>query len=95
VNPVAKSRKPSHLTNRDLNTLLTSLGFKVSDESEPFHRIWQHPEAGTMLILHKKTDDERPLEVDLQSVRTRLDYNGHLEAADFDEFVKTGKLAVP
>jgi hypothetical protein len=47
-----------------------------------------------VLILHKKKDDERPLEVDLHSVRTHLDYNGHMEAKDFDEFVKTGKLAV-
>ena len=92
---MARIRKPHpDLTNRDLTTLLISLGFQMKETGEEFHRIWRHPEAGTTIFLPANKDDERPLEVDLHSVRTHLHFNGHMEAADFDEFVKTRRLAV-
>lgn len=92
---MAKSPKPHpDLTNRDLGTLLTSLGFQSSPSTSEFHLLWYHPEAETVIILPANKADERPLEVNLHSVRAHLDYNGHMDAKDFDEFVKTGKLAV-
>lgn len=83
-----------NLTNRDLGTLLSSLGFHSSPSTSEFHRVWQHSEAGTLLILPANKEDKRPLWVTLHSIRTHLDYNGHMDGKDFDEFVKTGKLAV-
>jgi hypothetical protein len=92
---MASNRKPNWvLTNRDLGRLLTSLGFQSSNTTSKFHRAWQHAEAGTLIILPANKEDERALEVNLHSVRTHLDYNGHMEAKDFDEFVKTGKIAI-
>ena len=80
------------LTNKDLDTLLVRLGFEAGETTERFCRVWRHPEAGTTLLLPANRTLEPPLEVDLVSVRTHLDYNGHLDADAFDEFVRTEKL---
>jgi hypothetical protein len=80
------------LKNKDLNTLLVRLGFKAGETTQRFRRVWRHPEAGTIILLPANRTLDPPLEVDLVSVRTHLDYNGHLDADAFDEFVRTEKL---
>ena len=93
---MATKRQPRrNIPSRDLQSLLISLGFQKGKTAEEFHRIWRHPEAGTIILLPANKEDQRPLEVDLDSVRTHLYYNGHIEANEFDDFVKTGKLTIP
>lgn len=87
------NRKPA-VTNGDLNRLLVRLGFQLTESMEKHHQVWRHPDAATVIFLPANKSDEPALEVDLHSVRTHLDYDGHLESDDFDDFVKTGKQPV-
>lgn len=80
------------LTNKGLNDLLVHLGFESGEQTAKLRRVWRHPEAGTIILLPSNRTQKRPLQVDLVSVRTHLDYNCHLDAAAFDEFVRTERL---
>lgn len=82
------AKRTERLTNKDLSTLLLELGFQCGAETEKLRRVWRHPDAGTTILLPSNKSLEPPLEVDLISMRTHLDYNGHMGAPEFDEFVE-------
>jgi|GEM_PF-1593141 len=83
-------------TNNDLNTLLTHLGFDPGETTgkRKHRRVWEHPAAGTIILLPANRTHDPALLVDLVSMRAHLDYNGHLDGDAFDEFVRTGRVPV-
>jgi hypothetical protein len=78
-------------TNRDLQRLLTELGFRPAD-SEQNQRQWRHLQSGCVLLLPANKLDEAPRPADLVGVRAHLDLQGHLDESTFDDFVTSGKL---
>jgi hypothetical protein len=83
------------LTNEAMNRLLLELGFEQGQVTEKNLRIWQHPESECTLLLpaNKTTEAVRP--ADMVGIRAQLDFQGHLDAEDFDFFVSEGRLPTP
>lgn len=81
-------------TNKDLNSLLANLGFQQGEKTQKLRRVWRHSEAGTIILLPSNRTLEPASQVDLVSVRTHLDRDGHMEASEFDEFVVAKKHSV-
>jgi hypothetical protein len=80
-------------TNGALNNLLTHLGFEPGETTgkRKTRRVWEHPEAGTIILLPANRTHDPALLVDLVSLRAHLDDNGHLDGDAFDEFARTGR----
>ncbi|HUE74340.1 MAG TPA: hypothetical protein VMP01_25890, partial [Pirellulaceae bacterium] len=64
-------------TNRDLQRLLTELGFQAAD-IEQNQRKWRHPQSGCTLLLPANKLDDAPRPADIVGVRAQLDLQGHL-----------------
>lgn len=85
----------SKVTNKQLTDLLRELGFEhVATTDKRLKAVWRHPQAKTEILLPANKTREAAKLADILSVRTRLDYAGHLGADDFDEFAETGALPV-
>ena len=83
----------SRITNKSLNTLLSSLGFERSRTTEKKNCVWRHPSTGAEIVLPANKTLESAHQADLISIRARLDYDGHLDVVAFDAFIEGG--AVP
>jgi hypothetical protein len=82
-----------HVTNQQLADLLRELGFEhVAIIEKRQKAVWRHPAAGTELLLPANKATEPARLADILSVRTRLDYAGHLGADAFDDFAEKGTL---
>ena len=80
------------ITNKLLNQLLLDLGFERGSVTERNVRIWSHPKSGCELLLPNNKTLDRPRAADLEGVRTQLDHQGHLDAAQFDTFLLEGRI---
>ncbi len=80
------------VTNSQLRQLLSDLGFTSRDSVQPRCRVFEHSESGARLVLTSNRDNEPAREADILSLRTHLDFGGHLLQDEFDEFIKHGVL---
>ena len=81
------------ITNEMLSGLLTRLGFERERVTDKNNCVWRHPAARTSVVLPANKVTETALQADIISLRAKLDYDGHLDAATFDSFLSEGKLA--
>lgn len=80
------------VTNQQLRQLLSDLGFENQDSVEPKCLVFEHPESHARLLLPANRDNQAARSADVLSLRTHLQYRGHLTEEAFDNFVEHGQL---
>jgi hypothetical protein len=83
---------PQQVTNGQLRSLLTALGFQSRQSVEPKCCVFEHPESKATLLLPSNKDDEVARSADMLSIRTHLLFRGHIDEAGFEDFVERNEL---
>ena len=79
-------------TNHQLRQLLVDLGFGHRASVEPKCLVFEHPQSKACLLMPSNRDEEPAREADIISIRTHLMYRGHLNQAEFEQFLRDGTL---
>jgi hypothetical protein len=86
--------KPKHgVTYRQLEHLLLQLGF-VETARDDQVIVYQHAAADSLILLPAKGGDREAREADLMSAERHLVGWGHIEEADFEDFLQHGVFSV-
>jgi hypothetical protein len=78
--------KRSNVTYGQVDKILRSLGFscRLIKDDPPPTRVYQHKEAGAMIMLPAFPERQKVFEYHLASVRTELDNFGIADPTTFD-----------
>lgn len=79
-----RNMKPTEATYGQLDEVLRSLGFSCRPtKHEPSGRIYEHKEAGAVIMLPSLPESDRVFEHHLLAVRTELDNFGLADPSVF------------